>query len=298
MTLVPNYVPTDWQDNVTPVDEAHMDKIDTEIDRHADGINNLDGRLVTVEGRPVVPAVVNGSWIKGVGGAMVWSTITQADVSGLSAALTAKQDASAKGQANGYASLDSGGKVPTTQLPVSIDLRWAGTYAAATAYKEGDVVIYNGVSYIALRPTTGETPLPWSSGASGALQSFTNALASDVSLSSINTYFDGPTLTALAAGTYLLVGQILFTRAGNAGFVTAKLWDGTSAPISVAEVHSSGVSTGQDITLPLSGIVTLAATTTIKISTQAAGAGHVMKAAAQGTGTPSPGSLLNAVKIG
>jgi hypothetical protein len=298
MTLVPNYVPTDWVEPGTPGDEAHMDKLDTAVDQHADAINTLDTRVTTVEGRPVVPAVVNGSWIKGVGGAMVWSTITQADVSGLSAALTAKQDASAKGQANGYASLDSGGKVPTTQLPVSIDLRWAGTYAGATAYKEGDVVIYNGVSYIALRPTTGETPLPWSSGATGALQSFSNALASDVSIASVNTFYDGPTLTALVAGTYLLVGQLLVTRAGNAGFVTAKLWDGTSAPIAVAEIHSSGVSSGQDFMLPLSGLVTLAATTTIKISAEAAGAGHVMKVAAAGTTTPSPGSVLNAVKIG
>jgi hypothetical protein len=298
MTLVPNYVPTDWVDNVTPVDEAHMDKLDVAVDQHADAINGLDTRVTTVEGRPVVPAIVNGKWIKGVAGAMVWSDILQSDVSGLSAALTAKQDTSAKGAVNGYASLDSGGKVPTAQLPVSIDLRWAGTYAGATAYKEGDVVIYNGVSYIALRPTTGETPIPWSSGASGALSSFTNALASDVAMTTVNTFYDGPTLTGLVAGTYLLVGQILFTRAGNAGFVTAKLWDGTSAPIAVSEVHSSGVSTGQDITLPLSGLVTLAATTTIKISTQASGSGHVMKAAAQGTGTPSPGSILNAVKIG
>jgi len=297
MTLVPNYVPTDWVDTVTPVDEAHMDKIDVAVDQHADAINALDTRVTTVEGRPVVPTIVNGKWIKGVSGAMVWSDILQSDVSGLSAALTAKEATANKGVANGYASLDSGGKVPTTQLPVSIDLRWAGTYAAATAYKEGDVVIYNGVSYMALRPSTGETPAPWST-AAGALQSFSNALASDVALTNVNTFYDGPTLTALAAGTYLLVGQALVSRAGNAGFVTVKLWDGTSAPIAVAEIHSSGVSSGQDFTLPLSGIVTLAATTTIKISAEAGGSGHIMRVAGQGSTTPSPGSILNAVKIG
>jgi hypothetical protein len=43
----------------------------------------------------------------------------QGDVTGLSASLAAKQDTSAKGQANGYASLGADGKVPAAQLPAS-----------------------------------------------------------------------------------------------------------------------------------------------------------------------------------
>jgi len=295
MTLVPNYVPTDWVNTVTPVDEPKMDNIDQAIDVHADAINALDTRVTTVEGRPVVPAVVNGKWIKGVSGAMVWSDITQADVAGLSAALTAKEATANKGVANGYASLDSGGKVPTTQLPVSIDLRWAGTYAPATAYKEGDVVIYQGVSYMALRPSTGETPAPWST-AAGALQTFSNALAADVSISSINTNFDGP-LLSLVAGVYELSGAVFVTRAGNAGFVTARLWDGTTV-ISPAEMHTSQLASGQGNSLAVSGIVTLAATTTIKISVQASSSGHILKAATAGGGTPAGASYLIAVKVG
>jgi hypothetical protein len=46
-------------------------------------------------------------------------------------ALDAKQAASEKGQANGYASLDSGGKVPVAQLPNSI-MEYQGTWNAAT----------------------------------------------------------------------------------------------------------------------------------------------------------------------
>jgi Carbohydrate-binding module family 5/12 len=295
MTLVPNYVPTDWVDTVTPVDESHMDKLDTAVDQHADAINGLDTRVTTVEGRPVVPAVVNGQWIKGVSGAMVWSAITQADVSGLSAALTAKQDASAKGQANGYASLDSGGKVPTTQLPVSIDLRWAGTYAGATAYKEGDVVIYNGVSYMALRPTTGETPVPWST-AAGSLQTFSAALSADVALTTVGQNYDGPSLS-LTAGTYELFGAAFATRAGNGGFVTVRLWDGTTV-IAPGEIHTSGLASGQGISIPLSGILTLAATTTIKISAQASAGGHIMRAATSSGGSPPGATYLNAVKVG
>ena len=41
------------------------------------------------------------------------------DVPGLDAALAGKQASSEKGQANGYAELDSSGKVPASQLPTS-----------------------------------------------------------------------------------------------------------------------------------------------------------------------------------
>lgn len=167
MPLVPAYTPTDWVDTVTTVDEAKMDKIDLAVGQHATAINGLDTRLAAEEAMPDVPTVVNGKWAKGVGGAMVWSDITIADVASLQTSLNALQPTSAKGVANGYASLDSGGKVPTTQLPTPTDIRYAGTYSAATAYKEGDVVIYNGVSYMALRPTTAEAPTPWGTGGAG-----------------------------------------------------------------------------------------------------------------------------------
>jgi hypothetical protein len=167
MALVPNYVPTDWVDHVTPVDEAHMDKLDLAVDQHADAINALDVRVAAEEAQPDVPAVVNGKWIKGVGGAMVYSDITIADVGGLQTALNGKENQSAKGAASGYAPLDASSKVPAANLPAGIDLRYAGTYSAATAYKEGDVVIYNGVSYMALRATTAETPTPWGTGGAG-----------------------------------------------------------------------------------------------------------------------------------
>lgn len=46
--------------------------------------------------------------------------VAQSDVTGLVAALAAKEATANKGAANGYASLDSGGKVPTSQLPPSV----------------------------------------------------------------------------------------------------------------------------------------------------------------------------------
>lgn len=289
MTLVPNYVPTDWVDTVTPVDEAHMDKLDVAVDQHADAINALDTRVTTVEGRPVVPAVVNGQWIKGSGGAMVWSAITQADVSGLSAALTAKQDASAKGQANGYASLDSGGKVPTTQLPVSIDLRWAGTYVPATAYKEGDVVIYNGVSYMALRPSTGETPAPWSTGAASGLTSGETMLSADVTLT---TSMQDILTVSLQAGTYLAYGICGLTRGGSGSPKGTAIFKVGATTLVSAETDT--LLTTQVWALPLVAVFTLAAADTLRMQALANTTGGAPVAAAAVKTSPQG---ANATKI-
>lgn len=56
------------------------------------------------------------------------------DITGLAAALAAKQDADQKGLANGFASLGSDGKVPTSQLPAAVlgALSYQGTWNANT----------------------------------------------------------------------------------------------------------------------------------------------------------------------
>lgn len=57
-----------------------------------------------------------------------------ADVTGLAAALAAKQDVNEKGQANGYAALGADGKVPSAQLPAAIfgAMSYQGTWNANT----------------------------------------------------------------------------------------------------------------------------------------------------------------------
>ena len=50
----------------------------------------------------------------------------QADVTGLSASLAAKESTSNKGVANGYASLDSSGLVPVAQIPPGAGTSWGG----------------------------------------------------------------------------------------------------------------------------------------------------------------------------
>lgn len=61
------------------------------------------------------------SWVAAGGGegSSIWGAIagTLSSQTDLNTALTAKQDASQKGQNNGYAGLDGSGKVPTAQLP-------------------------------------------------------------------------------------------------------------------------------------------------------------------------------------
>lgn len=146
---------------------------------------------------PTVPTVVNGQWLKGSGGAMVWSAITVADVSGAEAtankgvangyasldtggtvpdaqipaaiardsevttAVSGKENTSAKGAANGYAPLDSGSKVPVANLPALGGAAFLGAYSGSTAYIDGDVVLYNGVLYMCVTPTTGSAPENW-----------------------------------------------------------------------------------------------------------------------------------------
>lgn len=65
-----------------------------------------------------------------------------------------------KAAANGYPSLDATGKVPLAQLPpVGADLRYDGDWVAGS-YSDGDIVVYQGVAYMAVKPTSA-APTAW-----------------------------------------------------------------------------------------------------------------------------------------
>jgi hypothetical protein len=156
-----DYVPTDWVDFATPVNAANLDKMEAGIDTAHQEIDALDGRLDTVEGKPALPTVVDGQWVKGVGGVPVWASIAQADVTGLVAALGAKEALVNKGAVNGYAPLGADQKVPLTNLPDDIgggggaELVFEGDYVPATEYQDGDYVMKDGVVYVCVGgPTT------------------------------------------------------------------------------------------------------------------------------------------------
>ena len=138
------YTRTTWVDGTTPVNAADL--------------NNIETELVTLDALPRIPAVVNGQWLKGVGGAVVWAAIAAGDIPDISGTYQAKSE---KALANGYPSLDATGKVPAAQLPAGGGgVTYRGAYAGATAYNPGDIVTYNGIDYMAAQASTGQTPPP------------------------------------------------------------------------------------------------------------------------------------------
>lgn len=83
-------------------------------------ITNASGQVVFEINTTTGDVTTGGSNLSQPGGP---HTHAEADVTGLTAALAAKQATSEKGQANGYASLDASGKVPSAQLPASSGLQ-------------------------------------------------------------------------------------------------------------------------------------------------------------------------------
>lgn len=96
------------------------------------------------------------------------SDVPQSAVTGLTTALSGKQDASAKGQANGFASLDASGLVPSAQLPSYVDdVVEAANLAALPATGEtskiyvaidtGKIYRWSGSAYVEISPSPGST---------------------------------------------------------------------------------------------------------------------------------------------
>jgi hypothetical protein len=217
------YTPTDWVDDVTPVDEARMDHIEQ-------GIVDAHARLTP-------SPVVNGQWIKGVGGAAVWAEITQAEVTGLPAALTAKQATSEKGQVSGYASLDANGKVPAAQLPPGSVLSSYSNALPANPVDGQEAILADSVT----APTyqwrfrwnasnasaykweyIGGAPL--SAGPVGSLSGFTTT--------SWTRFTAGPSILVPRNGEYLVeFGLFTQAHAGGAYNITAAIGEaGVGAP--------------------------------------------------------------------
>lgn len=117
-----------------------------------------------------------------------------------------------------------------------------------------------------------------------------NFITGDVTLTSANTFYDGPSLS-LAAGTYLLSGGVVIYNGGSC-YVAAKLWDGTTTYDSPGDQAGAGEQTQ----LAVAGKVVLAGTTTIKISAAANATGSAMLASVL-NGVTNKASHLVAVRI-
>jgi hypothetical protein len=118
-----------------------------------------------------------------------------------------------------------------------------------------------------------------------------NILGGDVAMTTNGTFYDGPSIT-LGIGTWLITGAISL-GAGSSAIRqwSAKLWDGTTV-YSQAVHEVTGTGAAGQATLPMSTIVTLAASATIKISATSTVNADTVK------GTSFKGSFLYAVRIG
>lgn len=128
----------------------------------------------------------------------------------------------------------------------------------------------------------------------GSLTTATANLGADVSIAASNTWYDGPSVS-LAAGTWFIVGHVTVKSSltGTLQHTTAKLWDGTT----VLDSGETSFSSTDHHTITLSGIVSLAGTTTLKISVATDNTFTTLLAAASHNGAGNNASTIRAIKV-
>lgn len=132
------------------------------------------------------------------------------------------------------------------------------------------------------------------SGGGGSITVSENFLTSATTISSTNTFFDGPSLS-LAAGTYLLDAAVTIDVQTSAHF-TAKIWDGTTLMSPTVE-HFHATSGGQ-LCFAIPGYAVLGSTTTVKVSVAANnGTNNAIDNTGATNSTANKSSYLRATKI-
>jgi len=137
----------------------------------------------------------------------------------------------------------------------------------------------------------------WETPSSGATLSYgTNQLAADVSMPTLNTYYDGPALV-LSAGTWLLNAVVTLDGQGNIFDATAKLWDGTT--VGSSTMTQCRGNNAEQFMAALTAIVVIASgTPTWKVSVAPYNGGPAkIVAAANRNGAGNNASTLTAIKI-
>lgn len=149
---------------------------------------------------------------------------------------------------------------------------------------------------------TGTTASSWSNsyvGASAApvsasVSSQTAVPGANVAMASANTYYDATSLS-LVAGTYLVMGQIELASVSANNSFTGRIWDGTTKYSEGQIFISLATLYGQII---LHTIITLASTTTIKLSAQSINSSDTMYInPGNGSGASGTATRLTALKI-
>lgn len=139
-----------------------------------------------------------------------------------------------------------------------------------------------------------ETP---AGGGGGSISSESAALSADVSITASNTFYDGPEVS-LAAGTWLVMCHATYVKTATGGTqITARLTDGTNHHASQTAYHTSNASSA--LAFSFNAVVTLGATTTLKIQMAAAtgNAACRMKAAAPSNASGDNATMISAIKI-
>lgn len=89
------------------------------------------------------------------------------------------------------------------------------------------------------------------------------ALGGDVTMTTANTFYDGPATGTLPAGTYIVFAQaVVVGGAGGINKITAKLWDGTTT-YNEGELAATASAPASVV---LFGIVTSSGSTSVKVS--------------------------------
>jgi Carbohydrate-binding module family 5/12 len=183
-----DYAQTDWVDNVTPVDATRMDNIEAGIElahneahaAQASADAAIPRLLVDAKGDLITASADNAVQRLPRGADNTALIADAAQALGLRyAAVVLASLLTSKGDLVGASAASSPARVPapvtnghvlTADSVQATGVKWAavagasggvdykGTWSAGTAYAQGDVVLYNGVEYIAVNPGTGNTP--------------------------------------------------------------------------------------------------------------------------------------------
>ena len=122
-----------------------------------------------------------------------------------------------------------------------------------------------------------------------------NVLTGDVTLTTANTFYDGPSVS-LVAGTWFIIASVIVTIPGATGFITGRLWDGATV-YKESEEHAVAGANKELVTV---AVVVLGSTTTVKISvtsTDTTGGTGRIRATAPQNGTTNKASSLEAIRI-
>lgn len=133
-------------------------------------------------------------------------------------------------------------------------------------------------------------------GVPNTITAVSGSLNADVTLTSANTFFDGPSCS-VTAGTWLVAGGVTIKRTTTAGADTVKLWDGSTVVASSSNIRLQN--NNDEASIHLSGIYVAAGSATLKISsaTTAGSNLRVMKAAVTNNGAGNNACFISAIKI-